>query len=109
VTDGRHALIEETSLELHRAVAERLLDDPSLLSRAQTRVEEWLATGAVARPLAEAWKAILARPPADVARALSDPGERARDLRQTSPFAGALDPRTRWSIFRRIRGGTTPS
>jgi len=29
----------------------------------------------------------------------------ARQLRQTSPFAGALDPRTRWAIWRRARRG----
>jgi len=105
VTDGRHALVEETSLELHRAVAERLVVDPSVLSRARSRVQEWLAGGTVARPLAEAWSTVLARPAAEVAAFLTDPGQRARDLRQTSPFAGALDPRTRWSIWRRVRGG----
>jgi len=104
VTDGRHAVAEDVSLELHRAVAERLIADPALVERARARVGEWLRDGSVARPYAEAWQAVLAEPVEAVARLLGDPGERARQLRQTSPFAGVLDPKARWSIWRRARG-----
>ena len=51
------------------------------------------------------WREILARPARDVALFLEDPGDRARQLRQTSPFAGVLDPRTRWAIWRQARRG----
>jgi hypothetical protein len=103
MSDGRHAVAEDVSLELHRAVAERLLGDPSLVERVRERVDGWLRDGSVARPFAEAWRDILAESPEVVARFLTDRGERARQLRQTSPFAGVLDPRTRWSIWRRAR------
>ena len=106
MTDGRHALAEDVSLELHRAVAERLLEEPALVDRARRRVAGWLRDGSVARSYAEAWQAVLAEPVEVVARHLTDPGERARQLRQTSPFAGFLEPRARWSIWRRARGGT---
>ena len=79
MTDGRHAVAEDVSLELHRAVAKRLLEDPAVVDRARERVDEWLRDGSVARPYAEAC--------------------------QTSPFAGVLDPKTRWSIWRRAREG----
>jgi hypothetical protein len=105
VTDGRHAAAEDVSLELHRAVAERLLEDPTLVERARDRVAGWLRDGSVARPYAEAWQAVLAGPVEAVARFLADRGEKARQMRQASPFAGALDPRTRWSIWRRAREG----
>ena len=103
MTDGRHAAAEETSLALHVAVAERIRADPSLVGRARQRVEEWLRTGTVASAYAEAWREILARSADEVARFLEDPGQRARQLRQTSPFAGALDARTRWEVWRRAR------
>lgn len=103
MTDGRHAVAEEASLALHSAIAERIRSDPALIAQAQRRVEEWLSRGAVAATYAHAWREILAQPPEDVARFLEDSGERARQLRQTSPFAGALDPRTRWAIWRRTR------
>jgi hypothetical protein len=104
VSDGLHTLTEDVSLELHRAVAERLLEEPGLLDRARERVAGWLRDGSVARPYAEAWQAILAEPVEAVALLLTDPGERARQLRQTSPFAGLLEPKTRWMIWRRARG-----
>jgi hypothetical protein len=107
VTDGRHTVAEDTSLELHRVVAERLRADPSLIERARRRVDEWLRDGTVVRPYALAWREILSGPAGEVAGFLEDPGDRARQLRQTSPFAGFLDPRTRWAVWRqaRRRGG----
>ncbi|MCG6926557.1 MAG: hypothetical protein LJF30_14760 [Acidobacteria bacterium] len=103
VTDGRHALAEHRSLALHQAVAERVRADPSLVERARRRVEGWLVDGTVARAYAEAWREILGLSVEEVARFLEDPGEEARRLRQTSPFAGVLDARTRWVIWRRAR------
>lgn len=103
LTDGRHARAEETSLALHRAVAERLLADPALLEKARARVLKWLGDGSVGRKLAEAWQEVLSGSPAEVVRFLIDPGQRARDLRQTSPFAGVLGPRERWAILRQAR------
>ncbi len=105
MTDGRHAVAEDVSLELHRAVAKRLLEDPAIVARARERVDGWLRDGSVARPYAEAWRDVLSGPAETVARFLTDTGETARQMRQTSPFAGVLDPRTRWSIWRRARGG----
>jgi hypothetical protein len=105
VTDGRHAVAEFTSLQLHRAVAERLRAEPALVERARRRVEGWLRDGTVAKPYAEAWREILSCPAGEVALFLEDQGERARQLRQTSPFAGFLDARTRWVVWRRARRG----
>ncbi len=103
MTDGRHALLEARSLALHRAVAARLLADPRVLERARARVCTWLAQGSVAPRWAAAWREALAAPPERVAALLCDDSERARALRQTSPFAGVLDPRARWAIWRAVR------
>jgi hypothetical protein len=103
VTDGLHAVAEDRSIELHRAVAERLRSDPSLVERARDRVARWLREGTVARPYAEAWQAELSRPLPELTDFLVDPGERARQMRQASPFAGVLSPRERWGILRRMR------
>ena len=108
MTDGRQALAEETSIELHRFVAERLSADPALVERARDRVRGWLHDRTVSRPLAEAWRTLLARPLEDVIAFLTDPGERARQMRQASPFAGFLDPRTRWEIWRRLHPSPRP-
>jgi hypothetical protein len=96
-----HRLAEARSLAYHRVVAERLAGDGALLERARARVREWLR----ARPAphyALAWDAVLARPVADIAAFLCDDGEHARELRQSTPFAGALSPRERWALWRSV-------
>ena len=98
-----HELAERRSLELHRLVAERVRADPSLLHAAQGRVRAWLADGPVHPRWAEAWLDVLQRPLDEILNILVDPGPAARDLRQSSPFAGVLDARTRWEALRRIR------
>jgi hypothetical protein len=97
-----HRLAEERSLALHRAVAERLRAHPERLDEARARVRRWLERGDVARPCAEAWDRVLAVLE-DVCRFLVDEGERARALRQATPFSGVVDPRTRWRIWRDVR------
>jgi hypothetical protein len=98
-----HELAEERSLAIHREVAARLRVDPALVAAARARVEGWLADGSVHPFYARAWHELLAGPAARLLEVLTDPGEAARALRQCSPFAGVVDPRTRWRIWRDVR------
>jgi hypothetical protein len=98
-----HHLAEERSLALHRLVAERARVRPAIYDQARARVGSWLETGAVASHYVRAWQAVLARPDEDIATFLGDEGEHARALRQVTPFAGVVDPRTRWRIWRDVR------
>ena len=101
MTDDGHRIAEERSLALHRLVAERVLASPELVDEARARLKRWLATGAFDPSWGTRWLEILDRPTEDLAALLTDPGQRARDLRQSSPFAGAIDPRERWAVWRR--------
>jgi hypothetical protein len=103
VNSNPQRVAEERSLAYHREVAALLARRPDLLDAARERVAAWLRDGNVARPYAEAWRDLLAGSPDQLATALVDPGQRSRDLRQVSPFAGALDPRTRWRIHAEVR------
>ncbi|MEM9461517.1 MAG: hypothetical protein AAGF11_45555 [Myxococcota bacterium] len=78
-------------------------EHPALLDGVRARVERWLDDRSVARPYAEAWREILSRSLDEIEASIVDPSPRARDLRQCSPFAGVLDPRTRWRILRELR------
>lgn len=98
-----HALAEERSLAYHREVAARLRSDPALVERARAHAESQLRRGGRSRPWFERWCEILAQSPEEIARVLVDPGEEARALRQSTPFAGALPPRERWRIWRATR------
>ena len=98
-----HRLAEERSLAFHRAVAERLRADPSIVIRARHRLERWRAEGIVHGEYVDAWLEILGRPIDRVVAELVDASDRMRALRQSTPFAGVIDPRTRWRIWRETK------
>jgi hypothetical protein len=98
-----HRLAEERSLALHRAIADKLASDPEILESARRRVRSWLDSGDVAPYYAQAWIEVLSGSLAEIREFLSEETERARSLRQVTPFAGAIDPRTRWRIWREVR------
>lgn len=57
----------ERSLALHRAVAEKLREDPRILEQARRNLETWLARGGGTVSLWRRWEEILDRPPEQVA------------------------------------------
>jgi hypothetical protein len=97
-----HQLAAERSIAFHRIIAKRLIQDPAILEKARERVRTWLAENSE-RPFAREWEKILARDAESIAAFIVARSELAEELRQSSPFAGALDPRERWRIWRRTR------
>lgn len=98
-----HRLAEERSLAYHEVVASRLVDQPELMRRARERVDAWLMQ--VPPPHhAVAWAEKLSGSLESLRIFLVDDGEQARELRQSTPFAGALDPRERWRLWREVAG-----
>jgi hypothetical protein len=55
-------------------------------------------------PYVRGWDAVLRRPLDEIAAFLVDDGDDATELRQSTPFAGALGPRERWRIWRSVGG-----
>lgn len=104
-----HALAEARSLAFHQAVAARLAVDPEVLTRARDRVARWQVDGSVAAIYVEGWASLLTGDAYSVAAAICDSGERVDALRQVTPFAGALDPRERWRIWREVRAAREAS
>jgi hypothetical protein len=98
-----HELAEERSIALHEAVAAKLRADPSLLEAVRERVAGWLRDGTVAEEYARAWSEILSWPLPDSLRALTDRGERARALRQVTPFTGIIDQKERLRLRAEVR------
>ena len=98
-----HRLIDERSLALAQAIAERLRQDPSLISLARANLKRWSTTCSPGtRSTLEEWSAVLEGPIDGVLALLTDPGERAVRLRQSNPFAGALPSNVRNEIFLRF-------
>jgi hypothetical protein len=99
---SKHRVGIERSLALHREVARRIVLDSAVLDRARVKVESWIAERSVPDVYASAWKSILQRTPSDIASEITKDDEATAALRQVSPFAGALDPATRWRILRDV-------
>ena len=97
-----HRLAEERSLAYHREVAALLCAHPELLEGVRVRLAGWLAEGRSAHHAA-AWLALVDGPRAHLLALLVDEGEQARELRQSTPFSGLIEPRRRWRIWREVR------
>jgi len=83
-----HRRPELLSLAAHRLIARRLT--PQLVADARTRLTRWRQQERIHPTYADAWERLLTLPVDEIARALVEDDERSRDLRQNSPFAGAL-------------------
>jgi len=97
-----HKLAAERSLAFHRVVASRLVQDSAVLERARKRLKTWLER-TPDRPFVREWNKVLAGDAEKIAAFLVDRSELAEELRQSSPFAGTLDARERWRIWRETR------
>lgn len=98
-----HQRREKQSLALHRRIAERLLDDPTaVIGKAVENLKRWEnASPHGLSPACLEWREILTRrAPAEIAERIVADDEDAARLRQSSPFAGVLDPREVWAIKR---------
>jgi ABC-type Fe3+ transport system substrate-binding protein len=95
-----HRTAERRSLAYHGEIARRLVADPALVSRARAIV---LARIAANEQGAREWLEVLDAPIANIVRSLTTDDERMAALRQTTPFLGILEPRTRWQLWRTVR------
>jgi excisionase family DNA binding protein len=95
-----HRTPELHALAYHRLVAERL--DERLVEEAARRLRRWRKDGRIHPRWADEWERILAMPLPRIAKAISADTRRARELRQTSPFAGALTEQERRRLHRAV-------
>ena len=106
-----HIRIEERSIALHRAVAERIRGNPKLMEEAIINLQRYLKQSfsdsrKPISPLVE-WQELLENQPLEeILDFMVSDSERARRLRQSSPFAGILTPQERWRIYEAYRPGT---
>lgn len=97
-----HQRIDRRSLELHRAIAEKLRSQPELMEIARENLARWSAKRGRSQPYWDAWREILDRPLEEVLQLLVEDTERMTAMRQATPFAGVLDPAERWAVYARF-------
>ncbi len=95
-----HRAADVHSLAYHRLVAERL--DPDVVEKARRRLERWIRDERIHPSWAAEWKRVLSMPLHRIAKAISADTERARELRQTSPFAGTLSEHERRQLHEAV-------
>lgn len=95
---------DRRSLILHRAIAAKLIDSPSdVLTLATENLRRALELHPGAADLFDEWKKILELKPETIVALMTHPGQRARELRQVTPFAGVLTVAERASVYSEFR------
>jgi len=100
-----HQRIDQRSLALHRAIADKLRENPALLEIARDNLDRWSAANGRSQPYWDAWREILRLPLEDILSRMVEQSERMDAMRQATPFAGILSPRERWAIYDRFTPG----
>lgn len=98
-----HRLAELRSLSLHREIADRLRADPALVASARARLARWSEDGTLSPAYVEAWRPVLDGPLDALLSFITEDSERARELRQATPFTFVIPPRERWAIWRAVK------
>ena len=92
---------DRRSIWLHRAIGHELEERPRpVLSRARVALKKMREANPGARPLLDEWSVLLKRSVPELISMLTDPSPRARELRQVTPFAGALSAKERAREYR---------
>lgn len=95
---------DDFSLELGRAVARHLKrDEVQVRALAQRNLDRARAEHPVEPSWIHRWQELLDGPTSELIDVLTSPDERARALRQSSPFAGVLTPRERWAALAEVK------
>jgi hypothetical protein len=96
-----HDTADRRSLAYHRAIAGRL--DEALVTESRARVDRLATDGQMHPAYAKRWRAVLALPIGQIANEITADSFEARDLRQSSPFAGILNEHERRRIIESVR------
>ena len=100
----KHRIIEARSLAMHCLVAQKIELKPALLKQVKKTLENWRSRYKDDMPRAlDEWHTILQRPWPEIAHFITDPGERATRLRQSTPFAGVLTTSERERVYAAFR------
>src|SRR6266536_601843 len=95
-----HRIAELQALAYHRLVAERL--NEQIVENARRRLRRLRRESRIDPRWADEWERILAMPLPQVAKTIGADTTRARELRQTSPFAGVLTEQERQRLVRAV-------
>jgi hypothetical protein len=97
---GGHDRARARSLAYHQAVASKL--SKTMVAEAGHVLFRWREQGRIDPRYADRWQELLAMPLPAIRRAITAPDPEGDDLRQSSPFAGALSEPERQRILAEV-------
>ncbi len=99
-----HRLLDARSLALHCKIAQKISNERSLRDIPRRNLERWSnrTSGEPPKFITE-WQDILGEPWPQVSAFITSCSEEAIRLRQSSPFAGVLNPQERKRIYEAFR------
>jgi excisionase family DNA binding protein len=103
---ARFSVDQRRSLRLAYAVAGKLVQDPEgVLAIARANLDQMQSRHTRGRPAfwLQQWRDVLDGPLDELLILLTSPSQRARELRQNSPFAGALSDEERAAVLQAAR------
>ena len=99
-----HQEIDERSLAMHRLVAARVEQDPTLFVKAKGTLAKWRnAVSASSQPWLDEWERLMERGIEACLAAAVEDSQKAAALRQSSPFSGVLSNQERFAFLREWR------
>jgi hypothetical protein len=104
-----HEWIDQRSLALERAVAAMIRSQPELIERAKMTLARWIAQRQPDVPIALLeWQDVFEKSTVEeILDFISQDSEKARRLRQSSPFCGILPNEVRFAILKEYETRST--
>lgn len=100
----KHRILDARSLTMHCLAAQKIERNRALLKAVKTTLNGWRTRyNDDIPPALEEWQRLLDRPWQEISAIITDPGERASRLRQSSPFSTILSPGERQRIYDAFR------
>ena len=95
-----HQEIDQRSLALHRVIAEKIRQDPSLFENTKRTLTRWRTiVSADSHSYLEEWQRLLDLGIEESLAVATEDSERANAMRQASPFCGILTNEERWEFL----------
>ena len=98
--DNKYTSSDWRSLEMHRLIAQKLAEDPSLVELAQSNISRWSSMRGKTRSYLE-WEDILSSGIQRTIDILTGEDQECARLRSSSPFTGILSETERTELFNR--------
>jgi len=104
VRQSDHRILDARSLALHCKIKRKIDQHPDLLETPRRNLARWSESASGPTPAyIQEWLEILDQPWPDVAAFITSFSDEAVRLRQSSPFAGVLNPQERKQVYDAFR------